>query len=1032
MNEVNVNNDPRSEDGIVKGYYTALDVSNITPEPTVTLREYYNDPEQMRRASWIHNLSKKDLKNLLHQAAPEGQRRVDADAHAEQWKRFIGDKLSNIKRADHPVNGGSTIEYLRTYAGPKDGRPGRLTCFASLQDLWRPFRNLLLEPVASDCDMSACAPRIARWLAITEGYKHNCLDAYLRDRKEWHRQCHLATGMSDKAIKGRINVMWQCRPGDPKIPKVKTYPDMQQLHDEVQELKKLLYHNPKFKWAHRYCDADNLFGTFFGTVLFAIEAKITNAVVQFAIREYSWPIMAIVHDGFNPMGKYSNETHPRELRQFEQIAEDLCPGIGMKWVWKAFDFGVYDKKTGEKVRDVSVPPEYEIKDSDDGKEEVMDRDSVFEGDGEFKPDYHTVKSKFERTRFKVDGRYVDYFTHGKDAFPKLLILSKSKLMEKWEHYAYSVCFPERDASGNVKRDERGKIEYTRKNLNFLNRWLVDPEIRNFRRFVNTPKKDQEPEECYNMWREYRVTAITDWDRVNGRRIVIKYIDFLHKMFGRVKKQTVFALDWQAHPFQHPGEKPQVMACLLGPQGAGKTTYFEVTTHMMGPDQCYNTINPDQNVYGKNGTACIANVKFINIQEVDASKVGPYISGLRPIVTDATLEVKSMGQDPFNIDSLHVVGLSSNFLGAMNVDSEQERRFWTVYCTAYWSNAFDTAEELDAFFTEFKMQLASNDFIAEYHLFCKRRPNVPKRFNKRHIPLGELQRLSKESNEDWAIAFLRDLFETESVKLASGESERIALLDGEIFVTNKLLQRQLDKFTEKRGWEFKKSIDSLGYRLGQIQCELPDGIRKGRADDGGRSWYLNLDVLRRKYKIEWRAIRRLILNRREHTAVMSAYDKEKDRLRTHAIQREWIDVNLKALRAEADALQAEYDRLIAPVEASLDEVEEFDAEAEYERVMAEVVVSKPSVDSRVVNGRVDSRVLEKREVEDGEVEARQVSKRQAVTVVRDQEDWMADVCQPREEEDDEPSEAEKRYNAARERVRESKEVVERVDHLIVGK
>ena len=62
--------------------------------------------------------------------------------------------------------------------------------------------------------------------------------------------------MSEKAIKNRLNLMWQCKPTDPRIAKVKGFQEFNLLHSEVQELKRSLYHNPKYKWAHRYCSAD--------------------------------------------------------------------------------------------------------------------------------------------------------------------------------------------------------------------------------------------------------------------------------------------------------------------------------------------------------------------------------------------------------------------------------------------------------------------------------------------------------------------------------------------------------------------------------------------------------------------------------------------------------------------------------------------------------------------------------------------------------------------------------------------------------
>ncbi len=51
-----------------------------------------------------------------------------------------------------------------------------------------------------------------------------------------------------------------------------------------------------------------------------------------------------------------------------------------------------------------VPPPFE------GAEDDDDEDSFYEGDGTFRPDYHTVKREFEETRFLVHGRVVDWYT----------------------------------------------------------------------------------------------------------------------------------------------------------------------------------------------------------------------------------------------------------------------------------------------------------------------------------------------------------------------------------------------------------------------------------------------------------------------------------------------------------------------------------------------------------------------------------------------------------------------------------------------
>eukprot|EP00966_Prymnesium_polylepis_P122309 2827526-Prymnesium_polylepis.1 len=88
-----------------------------------------------------------------------------------------------------------------------------------------------------------------------------------------------------------------------------------------------------------------------------------------------------------------------------------------------------------------------------------------------------------------------------------------------------------------------------------------------------------------MWTPYYVETIDPGgvDIENGRRICIEYIHFMHMLLG----------EEQAHPFVHPHLKPKVMACLLGAQGAGKTTIPKVSENMMGERHCFNTTLPER-------------------------------------------------------------------------------------------------------------------------------------------------------------------------------------------------------------------------------------------------------------------------------------------------------------------------------------------------------------------------------------------------------------------------------------------------------
>ena len=972
------------------------DLANPEPTAALDLFETFHDEEQKKRIAWMHGLSdpRQDryaMDTLLHET---GYKSSELKA---EWTHF-----------ELQIRNAGAEGYRCAYRPTKNG-VGRLWCANSINVLPTFVQHLILAPVASLCSMDLFKFRCVRWLAKEEGYACNNLNGFLADPKDWKEKAHLATSMTPKAIDKRLDSMWTCHTNDERFSKMKEtklYPDFASLHNEVQAIKAKLYENQKYKWAIPHCNQNNMPGSFMRTVLDAIETKIVHACVQHARGDWGWKVQAVTEEGIYPTGNFGNadgsafgEEDEAKLRTFDNITKALCPGMEVQWVWKPLSTMTYNRKTGYELRDFAPPPNYIVPEEAPGVlEDDDDPDAAFSGNSRYEPDYFTVKQEFEEMRFKVNGQYVDHYTYANHEEPRMEIISEGKCRENWKHLAYSTGEikyrngkPVRDANGNLMRE--------RKNHNFLARWLLDPKIEGFRAFANNPDADKVPEDCYNMWREYAIKQVMHWDRAKGRRIVIKYLDFVHKLLGSEKKQTVFFLKWQAHPFQHPGEKPTVMASLLGPQGGGKTSAIGVITDMMGKDQVYTTKDPDQNVYGKNGTTCIANKKFINVQEVKAEKVGPFISGLRPIITDDTIEVKGMGMNPINIESLHMVALTSNFLDAMSVDTEAERRFWVAYCTNYWVDYFkrttssdkEAADATHAFFAEFKMV----DFLAEYHFFCTLLPDVPERFNGKYdVPIGKLQQVSRSTGEEWTLAFLRHLTEEEWYASGDdGEMQRIALMDGKVSLLNSFLAEKLGAWTRSRGWDKTPSMDSLGKKLSFMDVQYPGVARPGkvwvrrsstlsgwlpafepdrvqprgqprisdaewqidgsREGESMRCWWVDLDILRRVLKSDVEVIRRMIRNREQYDACETKCRMVKKKLAESECAPMAAHVTIETVeanKAEAEALEQklvelreEYQHLSRPeVEAEEEADDDFDAEAEYERVMRNHLPPVPTV------------------------------------------------------------------------------------------
>ena len=943
----------------VKGRIEAVNVGDIRPVSMVQIKEEYITPEQIRCLGYIEHLSKdeKQLKRVLgkyrssHLKAGQEQHA----AIAQQWKRFSHERLCNMKKSEWALNTGNAIEFMREYFPPtgSDGttRPGRLSCAHSLQNLARPFRNRLLESRCSDIDMCAAAFTFALWLAETQQCKCNNLTALVTDPKRWRLEMVQETGLTMRQVKSLLNQMLFCSHRQ-KCKKTPGYPDFEHLWGEVQSLKSELFKRPTFQWAHKHINDDNPIGTFFLHLVFAMEAVITRTCVDFAKIHWRWNIQAIVHDGFNPVGKFNNQQDKFYLDVFGAIAHELFPGIKLRWEWKQFDFWFYDSD-GQRLTEFAVPTTFKLEEGAVTKEEI-DQDAEFDGDDEFEPSYGCVKAKWEQTLFKVEGTFVDLWTrHDDESGQTMKLLSEQQLITMHKNKKYSVGFPARDDNGKVMLDQFGKVVIKRDDKPFLSRWLMDKHMLEMRRFCMRPDSDG-PEDAYNLWKPYRCTEIREWDRYNGRRIVIKFIDFTHKLLGQRVEQTKFALRWLAHPYVHPAGKPQVMAALLGAQGGGKSTFFQIHHHMMSEKHCYVTINPEQNVYGKNGTTCIADKKFINIQEVPADKIRGYINGLRPIVTDPRLEVKAMGKDPFNIDSAHVVGLSSNFLNAMNVDSEDERRFWIAYATLYWANAFLTAEEQKEFFETFHAELQSDDFVAEMYRFFIQLDlvdGIPSRFPKGQVPISRLQRTSRAAGEDSLISFFRELIEDDREHLNDCEQDTQCLvnLDGKQRFKNAYLSAKYKAYSEKRNWE-RASWEGVTTKMAFMDVQTPGLFTRTWCEDGRRGYLIDLDALRALCKSDVRTQRAILANRREHEDL----DRELLDMQSKPLMRGSLEK--KEIEARQQVLNARFEELLRPKDYNDDEEPEaFDAEAEYERVMGSKIVTGEHCDVQFIH-RKDSMAL----------------------------------------------------------------------------
>jgi len=267
--------------------------------------------------------------------------------------------------------------------------------------------------------------------------------------------------------------------------------------------------------------------------------------------------------------------------------------------------------------------------------------------------------------------------------------------------------------------------------------------------------------------------------------------------------------------------------------------------------------------------------------------------------------------------------------------------------------------MKAFFDDFHKELASDDFLAEYHLLCTLMPGVPRIFHKLDVPIGKLQQVSRSSGEEWHIQFLKHLMEEAAYEPMKEDAEavRFAMLDGKIALTNGDLSVVLGRWSEEhQNWDKKPTMTSLGKKLSFMNIQHTGVACSGNVWDprykgpGGRQgnsvrcWWIDLGLLRAALRIDVAPIRRMIRNREEFDAAQTVRfdfqralaESERAPMNAHVSSSsdEAKRAKIEVLTKQIDELQAEYQSLCGQSAPAVEETpdDDFDPEAFYNSVM----------------------------------------------------------------------------------------------------
>eukprot|EP00966_Prymnesium_polylepis_P312500 7221320-Prymnesium_polylepis.1 len=374
------------------------------------------------------------------------------------------------------------------------------------------------------------------------------------------------------------------------------------LDKEAKQIQQQLMKVPQLQWILPFCKEDNRPGSFIAHLFQWIECKLVVPVIKAVSDEFNTPVAAVVYDGFN-LADASLHGNAAVLDRAHAVCEQVCPGIDMHWAWKELDFMVKSKDTRQPLEELRVPDSFVAPAVDSPEAAALDEQATF-GPNEFT--YEQMRASFslglDGSYGKVGSTYIKVEDDGKLS----LAGDAKRFKEQHKHLKYWKF--ETDLKKTL---QTGITTNVKKKKDFIDAWMEDermdpkylPEEDKDKRyywdrFDMFPDKTKCPADVYNLWAGFAAEKMTtDLSHEAVRSGLVRILKHFEMLCNGNVEHYNFLLDLLAHAVQYPDKKVGIVVCLVGAQGCGKGTVWEIIERLVGGRGCFHTTKPERDVYG---------------------------------------------------------------------------------------------------------------------------------------------------------------------------------------------------------------------------------------------------------------------------------------------------------------------------------------------------------------------------------------------------------------------------------------------------
>lgn len=274
----------------------------------------------------------------------------------------------------------------------------------------------------------------------------------------------------------------------------------------------------------------------------------------------------------------------------------------------------------------------------------------------FKPDdgYKSVKEEFEKEHFIVtDPLFFCKITKNDRGKKRVVTYSKSDFRD----IVRPITFMEQTDKGPKK-------------MEFLSRWIQDPERRQYEKFDFIPDKNFESDKVFNLFFGFDFDDYESKPFKENKDVLQIFIEVVGNLTNNNPEQTEWLMNYLSHIIQKPNELTGIICLMKSIEGIGKDLIFNIMGKLCGQGFKFDTSDLDKAFGTFNGQ--MERMLMMICNETKAKKGFENAENLKAHATNEYTTINKKNKCDYTVKNFSRVFIFSNHENPVDIQATDRR------------------------------------------------------------------------------------------------------------------------------------------------------------------------------------------------------------------------------------------------------------------------------------------------------------------------------------------------------------------------